>query len=313
MIGTGLKKIAKEYDLRIQKGVAYGNLRGYAVTFSEGMGYKVLRISTAFAPQQRFELETVLNGRNLTKEFLVEEMKFAEKNLSIRFRDKTGTVKKISAFIDWFFPLLDTYGASRWNTCAECGKEILNGQWKLIDNTAYYFHQECAEAVARQLQTEYDARQAEDHGSYARGVIGALLGAALGAVLWALVLLLGYVASIVGFVIGWMVEKGYDLLHGKKGKGKVAIMILAVVFGVFLGTFLGEVFSLISLIRSGEIAGLGYEHIPFLIQILLNDGEYLTGLVGNIAIGLLFAALGIFSLLKRAGREVSEVKVEDLE
>jgi len=70
---------------------------------------------------------------------------------------------------------------------------------------------------------------------------------------WAVVLNLGYVASLVGLLIGFLALKGYDLLKGKQGKGKVAILIVAIVFGVLLGTFAEETFTVIGLINNGEL------------------------------------------------------------
>ena len=92
----------------------------------------------------------------------------------------------------------------------------------------------------------------------------------------------GYVASIIGFVIGWLAEKGYALLHGKNGKGKIVILIISVVFGVLFGTVLGETFSLISLIHSGELYEFTYGDIPLLIMFLLMDAEYISSVLGNI-------------------------------
>ena len=70
-------------------------------------------------------------------------------------------------------------------------------------------------------------------------LLGMAAGAALGAVVWAIVLSFGYIASLVGLLIGFLAEKGYSLCKGRQGKGKIAILILAVVFGVVLGTFIG--------------------------------------------------------------------------
>ena len=36
MIGSGLKKLASENGMKVARGVAYGALRGYAATLSEG-------------------------------------------------------------------------------------------------------------------------------------------------------------------------------------------------------------------------------------------------------------------------------------
>lgn len=46
MIGTALKKLAKENGLHTSNGVAFGDFRGYATTFWEGAGYKAMCIST---------------------------------------------------------------------------------------------------------------------------------------------------------------------------------------------------------------------------------------------------------------------------
>ena len=64
MVGSGIKKLAKENNLKVSSGVAYGNLHGYASTFSEGSGYKRLVIATSFPdPEAERQLTTdVLNG-----------------------------------------------------------------------------------------------------------------------------------------------------------------------------------------------------------------------------------------------------------
>ena len=142
---------------------------------------------------------------------------------------------------------------------------------------------------------------------------GSLIGAALGAIVWAIVLNIGYVASVVGLLIGWLAEKGYNLLHGKQGKAKIAVLIIAIIFGVLLGTFAADAFTLAGWINDGELSGYGYGDIPWLIGFLLeSNSEYRSGTLGNIAMGLLFAALGVFSLLRNAGKEVAGVKYIDL-
>ena len=39
MIGSGLKKLANENGMKVAHGVAYGSLRSYAATLSEGTLY----------------------------------------------------------------------------------------------------------------------------------------------------------------------------------------------------------------------------------------------------------------------------------
>ena len=93
MVGTGLKKLAKEHGMSVDKGVAYGSLRGYGATLSEGAGYKLIQIATLFKePQGQFSLETELNSKNLMKEYRVQQVVFLEKGIQVIFHDNPGTI-----------------------------------------------------------------------------------------------------------------------------------------------------------------------------------------------------------------------------
>lgn len=316
MIGSGLKKLVNENGMKAAKGVAYGSLRGYAATLSEGSGYKRIVLTTKFPDPEKKKnnLLDKLSGRNIQRELRVRSLTFSPNEIEIVFNDTVGTMKKIREFIDWFWPLLDEAGATKWDVCTECGTSVTGGTWKLIDGVAYYLHQSCAEKVLRDIGEEELSRKEADSGNYLTGTIGAFLGAGVGSILWAVVLYMGYLASIVGLAIGFLAEKGYNLLKGKQGKAKVFILILAIIFGVLAGNFLSDVITLAGMISGGELPGFGYVDIPALIVVLLlGEPEYMRGTISNIVVGLLFAALGVFSLLKKAGREVSGAKVVDLE
>lgn len=312
MIGSGLKKFAGEYGMKVARGVAYGSLQGFAATLSEGSGYKQIVFSTKMTEQDTFLNE--INQVNIQRIYRVQSLNITPNSIQIVFVDNPGTMKKIREFLAWFVPLLRKYSATSVNICAECGSEVANGRWMLIDGVAYYMHESCAEKVRRETSESEEAQKQERTGSYVSGTVGALLGSALGAVVWAVVLNLGFVASLVGLLIGWLSEKGYNLLKGKQGKGKVAILIIAIIFGVLAGTFAADAFSLISLINNNELPGFTYGDVPVMILYLLSvDSEYLAATIGNILLGLLFAALGVFALLKKAGKEVSGTKIIDLE
>ena len=204
------------------------------------------------------------------------------------------------------------FGAAKSNVCAECGFEVSGGKWVLINGVAYYLHDTCAEHVKQEIEATNTQEKESATGSYATGAIGAFLGAAIGAVVWAAVLLLGYVASIVGFVIGWLAEKGYGVLKGKNGKAKIFILVLAIIFGVVAGTIAADAVSLAGMISSGELPGWTMGDIPEMLLILLEDGEYVAATAKNILLGLLFAALGVFTLLRQTGKEVSGIAYAEL-
>ena len=315
MIGSGLKKFAVENGLRVAKGVAYGNLRGFAATLSEGSGYKQIVITTKFAdPNKLQELQAAVNQKNIAREYRVQRLDFGVDGIRIVFGDTVGTMKKIAAFVDWFFPMLHVYGVQGAELCGECGGQLTGGCWKLINGVAYHMHESCAEHVRGQIASDNESRKLESEGSYVTGLFGALLGAAIGAVVWALVLNAGYVASLVGLLIGWLAEKGYNLLKGKQSKGKVVILAVAVVLGVVMGTFAADVMTLVQLINETEGMMLTYGDIPqFLLMLLQEDAEYAAAVATNIGTGLLFAGLGVIALLRKTGAEVADQKFVDLD
>lgn len=313
MIGSGLKKLARENGMKIDHGVAYGSLRGYAATLSEGNGYKMIVFTTRFTdPAKKDTLAALVNRTELKRQYKVQNLEIMPRSVQVVFVDNSGGLKKIRSFLDWFVPLLVQHSATAANVCTECGAEITSGRWVLVNGTAYYLHDGCANRVAQEIEMENSQRAQEDTGSYAMGLLGALCGAALGAVLWAVVLNIGYVASVVGLVIGWLAEKGYNLLHGKQGKAKVAILIVAIVFGVLLGTFAAEVFMLAGMIGGGELPGFVMGDIPMLLVFLMEDAEYAGVVGGNILMGLLFAALGVYTLLRNTRRAVAGTQYVEL-
>ena len=313
MIGIGLKKLAGEHGMTISGGVAYGTLKGFATTLSEGAGYKRIGIATCFTdPQQQTLFQNAISQVALEKTYRVQHLTFAPKSIDIIFLDNPGTMKRILAFIDWFYPLLVQYGATGAGVCAECGG-VHTGEWYLIDGIAFPLHSGCAEHIKAALAADQQKHKEEDTGSYVQGLLGSLLGAALGAVAWAVVLYIGFVASLVGLLIGWLADKGYTLCHGKNGKGKIVILIIAIIFGVVLGTIIPDIISLVQMIDAGELLGYTYADIPNLIVYLLSvDEEYSRSVGASVAMGLLFAGLGVYALLKKTAKEVTSSTVKKL-
>lgn len=313
MIGSGLKKLAAENGMTVAQGIAYGSLRGYGASLSEGAGWKQIVFATAIPDSvKKTQLMDAVGAVDVAKQFRVQKLGITPKAIQVTFLDNPGTMKKIYAFLDWFLPLLQEAGATGANICTECGYEVTSAKWVLINGIAYPLHEACAQKVKREIEAGNEAQREEAEGSYLTGALGAFGGAALGAIVWALVLMLGYVASLVGLVIGWLAEKGYGLLKGKQGKAKLVILILAIIFGVVAGTLAADVISLARMISSGELLGFTMADIPLLMGIVFQDPEYLAGTGKNILMGLLFAALGVFALLRQTGREVSGVSYKEL-
>ena len=314
MIGSDLKKLAKENGMKIAQGVAYGSLRGYAATLSEGAGYMQVIFSVQFADAgKKAELQSAIEETNLKELYKVKNIGFGKRAVHVIFTDSFGVMRKIRAFIDWFIPLLQKSSASVDGICPECGEQIQSGRWVLRNGVAHHLHDACVEKVQRDIREQEELKKQERTGSYLRGIVGALLGAVLGAIIWAVVLNMGFMAAIVGFLIGWLAEKGYDLLKGKQGKAKIVILIIAVILGVLLGNFCADAFTVAGMIQNGELSGVSYGDIPlFLVMLLTEDAQYSGALLQNVLMGLLFAAIGVFTLLRKTNQEVSKTRVSEL-
>lgn len=314
MIGSGLKKLAKENGMTVAQGVAYGDLGGFAATLSEGAGYKKIVFATFFTdPAAQTAMMNYVNGLDLQRQFRVRNLGIGPRVVQVEFLDNPGTMKKIREFLSWFLPVLRHYGASGVQVCPECGYAIDRAHWALVNGIAYPFHENCAHKVRDDIGMANTRRAEEDNGSYFTGFLGAMGGSVLGAVLWAVVMSLGYIASLVGLVMGFLAEKGYNLLRGKQGKAKVLILIICVVLGVLLGTVAAEAITVFVMIQNGELPGLTVGDIPTLIALVFaEDPEYRSGVISNTVTGLLFAGLGVFTLLRKAGRDVAGSKYIDL-
>ena len=315
MIGSALKKMARENGMQVAHGVAYGAYQNFALTMNEGGGWKALEFATRIPdPAAEETLKRKLKEVDLMRTYRVRDLVIGQRSIAVIFHDNPGTMKKLRAFLDWFMPLLEECGATKVNICNECGQDTFgNGSWVLIDGVAHHMHASCKDKVKRELAEEAQTAKEADTGSHLTGALGAIGGALLGAVVWALVLMLGYVASVVGLLIGFLAERGYNLARGKQDKGKIAVLVIAIVLGVLAGTVAADAISLAQMIASGELYEFTYSEIPMLIIfLLLNDAEYMTATVSNCGMGLLFAALGVFGILRKTKKEVSGIRVIDL-
>lgn len=311
MIGSGLKKLALENGMKVDAGVAYGLLRGYAAAMYEGAGFKAINVITKIPDAEKMRaFMNALNDAQKRKEFRIGGVNIDTQRIQVAFTDNPGTMGKIRAFMDWFFPLLDEADAEKGDVCGQCGGTIVdNGTWILLNGNVHHIHSFCVNTVQEQISSENTRRKEEVTGSYGRGAVGALLGAALGAVVWAVVLMAGYLASLVGLLIGFLSSKAYDLFKGKQGKGKVAILIIAVIFGVVLGTVAG--YGLLIAKEMNE-NGTDMAHYAQVAELVLQDPEVINEMIRNLALGLLFSGLGVFGLLRKEGKNVADIKVKIL-
>lgn len=311
MIGLAYQKFAREMGMKIGNGIAYGSLRGYSATLCEGAGWKQITVNTMIPDGwERFLVR--MNPEQNNKRFAIREVRCGSRSITVYFTDTIGTLKRIRAFCDWFFPLLDAAGAEKVQICDACGLELMDsGVWKMVDGLAYHVHSSCGSKLETDIRHLEQSRREDVSGSYTTGLIGALLGALLGAVVWAVLYEMGYVASIVGLLIAFLSVKGYELLHGRQGKGMIAVILLAVVFGVAAGNLMAYLWELADLVQSGELP-IGMGQIPAFLLEMLREHEFLTVVLKELGMGLVFALMGAFGIVSRAAKSVGNTKIVDL-
>ena len=310
MIGSGLKKLAATHNMSVANGVAYGSLMGYATTLSEGSGYKLLEVSTSFTEAtQKEAFYAAVHAVDFSRVYRVQKLEIGAKRITVVFTDTVGTMKKVEEFVAWFYPLLAQYGATNASICAECGGDAAAGGWYFVNGIVHRFHDSCAEHLKNEINGEKEEQRQQDNGSYVQGFFGAVGGALVGAIAWAILYMLNYVASLVGLLMGWLAKKGYDLVHGKQGKAKVAILVIAVILGVVIGSVAGLILGVYN--ELDGLLSLG-DTFNMTIDLLMNDSEMQLAFGKDIGLGLLFAGLGVVFMFINEAKELGDVKFKKL-
>lgn len=298
MLGSGLKKMAKEAGLKTDRGIAYGDYMGYAVTLWEGAGYKAFGVSARCTEESKIlEFQEQFSNEELDKRYRITDITVGTEGICVIFHDNPGTMKRYREFVQWFLPQISQYGFLGSAYCPMCGLLLDNASsWKL-DLFAVHGHDRCFAARENEEKAAVEKIKDEDTGNYASGFLGAALGAVLGSVPWAIVMSVGYVTAILGFVISLLAGKGYDLFHGKKGKGKIPIVAFMSIAGVLLGNVLSDVLSIGIMIGKGELFGASFSDIPMLMEGLFQNPEYVDTFLRNLGLGIFFALLGMSEII----------------
>lgn len=310
MVGPALKKYAKAHGLKSDGGFVYGALHGYSVAMDDGPNIKRMFLITRFPDDaQKAAFDATLGGDVVTR-YRIQTREYRDNQLAFVFTDKIGTMKLIEEFIDWLLPQLAQFGMAT-DLCSHCGGPSAgSGKWVVIDGLPYHMHESCLNSRIEIIRGSEERAREEMTGSYLNGFIGALLGGLLGSLIWAGVMYIGFIAGLAGFLIGFFAEKGYRLLKGKEGKGKLLILIGVVLLCVVVGTLLGEYFVCAKVMRDNGVTGIStLDSLRILVK---TDADVRAEIIRNLLIGLLLAGLGVLGILIRTRRETSGANIKVL-
>ena len=303
MVGPGLKKYAEEKGLKVSNGVAYGVIGGYMATLVDGADIKRASFSCAVTDEVAGRLKFTLDEKSFKKQYRIINVEILRESVTVVFGDTVGTMKKIAACMEVLPRKLKECGAIGDGFCTACGNniEVTDAQnIVLINGIAHRIHTSCAGDVGQRAEFEQDAYKNEDK-KLGRGISGALLGAAVGGIVWAIAYYLGWFFALIGVLIAFLAKKGYELLGGKVCKAKTVIVLLSTVFGAVFGQLLGDFVSI-----AMSIVGTEYTiiDVPYLyIYILTEQPDVLSSTLVNLGMGLLFALLGGYGILRKTHSE----------
>ncbi len=297
MVGSGIKKYAKQNGLTVKNGVAYGIYRGYMLTLQEGSGWK----SADFAICTTDELNGVLQGQlgqmlndETRKEYRIMELGLSKTRLAVKFFDNPGTMGKMEAFIEVICNKLSACEVPGQNYCAHCGQPIdsaLSAQDIMVGGAVCQMHDACASSAERDVAAAREETQSQ--GNMTTGIIGAVLGGIVGVIPWAIASYFGLFVGWLGFLIGFAAKKGYELLKGKECKAKAVVIIIVSVLCVVLADFLGYLFLFMS-----EFNLTLMESAELFFLVVSSDSAALGEVIGNLVMGLIFAGLGVFDVVR---------------
>ncbi|MBQ8506866.1 MAG: hypothetical protein IJ466_05500 [Clostridia bacterium] len=242
MIGTAIRKFAKERGLTCDNGFAYGTLHGLHVFMNEGEGWKAIYIylhppveNTVENAELCARVIHTLSDCDLKEARLHREGAISTDGGFARlvFHDTIGTMKRIEHYLDEKLPGLAALGIDS-NRCAWCG-EPLDGdlRYSQLNACVLPVHSGCVQELSSQVERIEEEDRSK--GSVVRGAVGAVIGAVIGAIPWALVFMLGYIAGLLGLLIGWLANLFYDKFGGRRSGLKVPVLIFAVIIGILLG------------------------------------------------------------------------------
>ncbi len=161
---------------------------------------------------------------------------------------------------------------------------------------------ECHQRLAGIVE-EFKAER-DTAGSYVKGALGAAVGGLIGIIPWVLIGMLGYVAALSGLIMSWLSYKGYQLAHGKRGKGMVWVLVVVLIVFTYIGVMASTYVSIVN-----QAKDAGYELVDNAFWIVLTlpftPNEDVGVIWGQLAMGWIFAGLGSFGLIRRANREGS--------
>ena len=141
--------------------------------------------------------------------------------------------------------------------------------------------------------------------NYITGILGGIIGGFIATIPWILMYVYGeMILSLLAILIAMGVLKGYQLFKGKVDKKLPIIIIVISIICVTISTLL--IIPLLLLVKEGQSSSIEN------LQMLYEYEPFMTAIIKDYAISVLFTALGISGVVSNVKKQINDGETENI-
>ncbi len=285
-------ELLANYQMTITGNNAYGIINGFETNVSvnpiDNVTPFTLHFSFYITDEGRQNVDREL--RNAKIKFL--KYKFTMYGLIIGMNDMTSgaLIKRLPEVIDQVCSILNQNDARGSEYCPVCGEplDMATAEKRKIDGLMITLDQECIANINAVIKEE-NKDFANAPNNYLKGFLGALVGGLAGAGVAIILYLIGFISSLSAFAAVILGAYLYQKFNGKPNKGMIVIVTLTTVVFMILSVFVVYIIEAGQVMRDLNIPISGAEAFFECMK----DSEFVGYFIGDLALTLLFTAIGI--------------------
>ena len=290
--------------------VCFGTWKGYAISLRQltAKTYYVdaaVRLSKVPGGLRRYlnralkEPGLKLGGAELVRKNVI--------TISVSFAKAEDLAARFAERMDTFTAALRENGVTPADTCAVTGAARPDSLCLVVADGTLCYQPVCAAAIReKDLRTREKVEDNQANGSYALGLVGALLGMLLGVILNVLgIVFTERIYALLFALVPLAAMFGYKLFKGKMSKGSIAIVIILSLLAIPMIPFFEMIFYFVR--DYGASAG---EALSAAAELMFMP-EFLAEISGELLQLVLFMVLGIWIAWRYISGQTNSSQVMD--
>lgn len=300
------------YGMSVNGNYAYGVVEGYETNASVSNFDSVspLKIHVSFyaTDEQKRGMEAAI--RNLSRKFL--RTWFTPYGLSIGINGFTvnSILKKLPDILKSIYGIISGNGALNKDYCPVCGKplDISDSKKSNIEGFTITIDNDCVTAINNAISAEnLDFNNAPNN--YLLGFLGACIGGLAGAACSVVLFFVGFVSSISAIISVVLGAYLYRKFHGKPNKVMIIIVALTTLVFMVASILILYIMAAYGLaLKVMEQEGIQAITAMEAFRIYMKDPEFSREFYSNLAMVLLFSAIGIGYEVYALSRKIKRKK-----